>query len=373
MTKFRFHVLGVPHTKTTPEYNACAYTQKAWKFCKMMGQRGHEVIHYGVAGSNPPHAEQVDVVPDAIFQKVYGAHPYRQKFFTYNTDDECYQTFYKNAIEEINRRKQPGDFLLPFWGNGVRAICEAIPDIITVEPGIGYAGGFSDYRIYESYAIMHADYGIVSVVYCNSQWYWNVIPNYSDLDDFDYNPDFEHRLEQPYFLFIGRVSEAKGIHIAMDICSRLPGVRLIVAGQLAPEYEEYQWPDFVEYVGYADIKKRSELMRHAVAAIVASTYIEPFGGVQVESLLTGTPTITTDWGAFSENNIEGVTGYRCHTFGDFLMAAKNCLCGRIKPEDCRKQGEKFSLENIAPKYEKYFQDVLNLYTGDGWYTLPDAP
>jgi len=112
-------------------------------------------------------------------------------------------------------------------------------------------------------------------------------------------------------------------------------------------------------------------MGGALASIVASTYVEPFGGVQVENLLCGTPTITTDWGAFVENNIEGVTGYRCRTFDDFINAALNCYEGKIKYENCRKQGEKFSLENIALKYEKFFQDIWNIYNGDGWYQFTE--
>ena len=373
MNKFRFHVLGVPHTKTTTEYNACAYTQKVFKFCKMMGSRGHEIIHYGVEGSEPPFSEQVDVVPDSTFREVYGWYPFRQRVFKNDTGDKCYTTFYRNAIDEINRRKRPMDFILPFWGFGVKPVCDAIPDLITVEPGIGYAGGFANYRIYESYAVMHADYGVHSVQYCEPQWYWRVIPNYFDLADFDFNPDFESRLKDPYFLFLGRVCEAKGIHIAMDICRKL-SVRLVVAGQLSDEYADFEWPDFVEYVGYADIAKRTELMRNAVALIMASTYVEPFGGVQVETMLSGTPTITTDWGAFPMNSLNGVTGYRCSTFDGFLRAALDCLDGKIRPENCRSMGERFSLENVAPMYEEVFGDIRHLFDGSGgWYHVsPDT-
>ena len=52
-----------------------------------------------------------------------------------------------------------------------------------------------------------------------------------------------------------------------------------------------------------------------------------------------------------------------------MNAAKNI--GSIKPSDCRKFAERFSLENVAPKYEKYFQDVLNVYKGRGWYQMSE--
>lgn len=112
--KFRFHVLSIPHTRTNLDYTACAYTQKVFKFCKMMHQRGHYIIHYGVEGGNPECDENVTVVNNEIYEKVYGNHDYHKNWFKFDGNDECYQTFYKNAIAEINKRRQPGDFLLAF-------------------------------------------------------------------------------------------------------------------------------------------------------------------------------------------------------------------------------------------------------------------
>ena len=42
--KLRFHILAVPHTVTRKDYSACAYTQKALKFGKMMMEWMREVM-----------------------------------------------------------------------------------------------------------------------------------------------------------------------------------------------------------------------------------------------------------------------------------------------------------------------------------------
>ena len=355
--KFRFHVLGVPHTKTNLDYTACAFTQKVYKFCKMMHDRGHYVIHYGVEGSNPECDENVVVVSDEIFKRTYSFYDYKKTMFKYDLNDECYQTFYKNTIAEIEKRKQPLDIILPFWGYGVKTICDAFPDLICVEPGIGYglqSGGWLPYRVFESYAVMHAFWGPQALATVSPKYYDVVIPNYFDARDFEYNYSRESRMKDPYFLYLGRVYDGKGVNIAIQVCQYL-GFQLKVAGQPDDFYKDYDWPENVEYIGYADAKTRKELMKNAVASFLPTAYLEPFGGVQVENLLCGTPTITSDWGGFAENNIEGVTGYRCRTFQDYVIAALKCYNGEIKYVDCRKKGEEFLLENVAPRYEKFLQ------------------
>ena len=371
--KFRFHVLGVPHTKTSLDYTACAYTQKAYKFCKMMTERGHTVFHYGVEGSNPLCTENVIVVSDYIYNKVYGEHDFHSKWFKYDTEDECYQTFYRNTIREIYKRKEKYDIVLPFWGAGVKPICDMLDDdFIVIEPGIGYgSGAWAKYKVFESYSIYHAYCGQDSISYCKQNNYEIVIPNYFDINDFSYNGSREERMKDPYFLFVGRVYNGKGVHIALQVCEKL-GVKLKIAGQPNDDYTNFEWPSHVEFIGYVNKDERSELMRNAVASFLPSQYVEPFGGVQIENLLCGTPTITSDWGAFSENNINGVTGYRCRTFEDYLNAAMDCYQGKIKHENCREKGLEFTLEAIAPRYEKFFNDVTNIYTGDGWYQLSES-
>jgi len=362
----RFHVLAVPHTVSSTEYNACAYTQKVVKFCKMMSTRGHQVFHYGHEDSKVVCSEHITVNTNKDLEIAYGSYDWRKDFFKYDTNDHAYQTFYKNAIREISLRKQKNDFILPFWGVGVKPICDAHCDLIIVEPGIGYAGGhWARFKVFESYAIYHAYCSLSSVGTCKQDWYEVVIPNYFDLNDFQYSS-----VKDDYFLFLGRVYGGKGIDIAIQTTKHI-GAKLVVAGQgNLTDCGYTEVPSHVEFIGYADIETRKKIMSKAKGAFVASLYNEPFGGVQIECLLSGTPTITTDWGAFTENNINGVTGYRCRTFNDFVEAARSIQSGKIKSEDCRKFAEKFSLDNVAVMYEKYFQDILNIYTGNGWYQLP---
>ena len=357
--KHRFHILAVPHTVTTPEYSVCAFAQKIVKLSKMLRALGHTVIHYGHKDSVIDCDEHVTVTTNDDLEQSYPGHNWRTQGFPdfKHTEDRIYRTFYSLAIGEIHRRKQPGDFLLCPFGIAHQTVAEAHPDMIVVEPGIGYPATFARFKVYESYAAMHALYGPgrLSNMFTDG-WYDAVIPNYYDLEDFTFSAS-----KSEDFLFLGRIGPGKGSDIASEVVKAIGG-RLIVAGMGHIDPAPH-----IVHVGVVGPEQRRQLLANAKATICASTYLEPFCGVQIESMLSGTPVITTDHGSFAEYNLHGVTGYRCRTFEQFTWAARNI--GGLDPHQCRDWATRnFSMERVAKMYDEYFWGLATMHQDPkGWY------
>ena len=192
-----------------------------------------------------------------------------------------------------------------------------------------------------------------------------MIPNYFNPEDFDYCPE----KKEDYFLYLGRIIKGKGLNIAIDTIKGIAGY-LKIAGQGEWKRVPSTTGEIIEHVGFADADKRRELLSKAKALFVPTIYIEPFGGVAVEAMLSGTPVISTDWGAFPETVLHGITGYRCRTLDHFIWAAQNTE--NIRPQDCREWAlNNFSLDRVGEMYEEYFDMLSGLWGKKGWYQQKD--
>ena len=353
----KIHVLGVPHTKTTPEFSTCAFTQKTLTLCKMLTRRGHHVIHYGVEGSNPECTENVDVMPHDVWAKQFG-HPGKE-FYKVDVSGEFapyharYAANLRSAI--LNRTGDPFTEIICHPWNGTQPqATEGIPQY-RVESGIGYRGAWAPWRVYESYAWLHMHLGEAGK-WNGAQWYWNVIPNAFDLAQFS-EPKSQRSGD---FLYLGRLNFDKGVGIACDTAKAV-GARITIVGQGDPT--PYLAPH-VRYRPPVGIEERRELLANARALFAPTIYVEPFGSTHVEAMLSGVPVITTDWGVFGETNLHGITGYRCRTMEQFAWAARNIdrIDGRVAAKWAR---DNFAMERVVLQYEEFFDQCLRVRDMNG--------
>ncbi len=391
MRKFRFYLLGLVHLPCSRKYMSCAFTQKNYKLAQMLLSLGHEVYYYGAEGSDVPCTKfiQTHTLKDIMKDYGDGDNRFEIGYDWTNTDfRHDFSTarkpstikFYSKTIEHINKIKKPGDFLLCTQGHYHKPIAKAVKLYLTCEPGIGYRGSCMKFRAFESSYIQNFTYGSEHPFKCiNGQFYDRVIPNYFDPNDFEFS-----NKKEDYYLFIGRMIKRKGIQIADLVCREL-NKKLIIVGQggiiksngnLVGQYNDFQLkPGTWEYLGFADITKRKKLMSKAIATFVATNYLECFGGTHIESMLSGTPPITTNFGVFPGTIPEcenGKIGFRCNTLNDFVESAKKAK--DVNHHYIREYAERFLMDNVKWEFQKWFEDLYCVFESTisdkkGWHRI----
>lgn len=362
------HVLGVAHSIANGDYPTDPFTNKAMFFSKALYDAGYDVYFYGVEGSEVECTEVVPIVSKEAFYETYPTPDDTRKNHFADILGKAWEEYFKKGPEAVKSRikDKTTEIILPFFGYPQADITNP-SELLTIEPGIGHPGSFADFRIFESYAWQNFTYGKEGRDE-TSKWptsYSAVIPNfyYPELYDFsEYKDD--------YFMFMGRVNWGKGISLAVEVANHF-NKKIIIAGygdidQAIPEGVSKK---NIEYVGILNLEEKVKYLSKATAFFCPSQYIEPFGHVVPEASLCGTPVISTDFGAFSETVLHGITGFRGRVFQDFIDAINNIHT--IDPLTCRKSAvERFSIENILPKYYKFFSDALTLKLDQrGWYAL----
>jgi len=275
----------------------------------------------------------------------------------WNTAAPWWGTMNSRAIWEIQQRIEPGDTICLIGGCCQQSIAQQFPEHRSVEFGVGYKGVFSDFKVFESYAWMSHVYGRLQMD--NGIFFDAVIPNYFDPLDF---PFYRRAKCDEYLLYIGRIVESKGIEIVKEVVKHT-GIPLKVAGQ--GNLSLFGGID-IDYQGVVEPQVRNLLMADAKAVLVPTLYIEPFGGVAVEAQLSGTPVITTDWGAFPETVVDGVTGRRCRVLREFIDAVDECE--EMDRREIRRRAERYLTTNVRYEYQRYFER-LALLDRKGWYEL----
>lgn len=335
----RFHVPALPGRPPLRENSSCAYSGYVRKFCRMMVERGHDVTLYTGARSDAPAAEVVRCYP--------ASEP-----LPFDRPD-LWADANQRAIDHIGRRAGAGDFLCLIDGTDQRGLMDALPDLMPVEYRVAYGGTTTEHRVFETYAWMHVVYGAQYGAHTADGHFFDcVIPPPFEVEDFPAGDG-----DGGYLLYLGRMDRRKGCLAAAQI-AEAAGVELLLAGE-GPDA-----PDYGTRVGHVGPDERAGLLGGARAILAPSLYVEPGGGAAIEAQLCGTPAITTDWGCYVETVVQGQTGFRCRTLGEFLAAIDRA--GDLDRGVIRRRAiDTYGLDAIAPQYERYFEQ-LSLLWGDGW-------
>jgi glycosyltransferase involved in cell wall biosynthesis len=173
----------------------------------------------------------------------------------------------------------------------------------------------------------------------------------------------EHIFPEAPLVFLGRIEEIKGTHLAIEIAHKTQR-KLIIAGNIPADKEQYFdqkikpfLNDQIQYAGPLNDDQKNRVLGNAHAMLMPIEWNEPFGIVMVEAMACGTPVIGLSRGSVPEVITNGITGYACTSVDEMIAAVNNCsgLNRRIVREHA---STKFSNTVIVKEYLALYQKLI---------------
>ena len=349
-----FHCLSVPYSPTRKDVSLCAFVQKVYKFCDEMTKRGHTVYHYGHENSIVNCTEHINVTNNDILINSYGnLNDWKTKGFNQNVNTEAVKIFNDNCVTELNKRiKSSNEFILCWFGFAHEPCVKHFYNkAIVVEPSIGYDSMFAPIKMFETHSQMHKMHGHAKT-YVELGCEYVVYPGF-DPDDFIYKKEKSNTA-----LFLGRITEDKGAQIAYDVCNHV-GQDIVFAG---PNILNLKETKHCKFAGFVDPIQRMNLLSDAKFLFAPSLFMEPCNWTIIEAQFSGTPTITTNFGGFTETVLQGETGLRCSGINDMIYATQN-IDKLVSPENCYKNANsRFTIKQQCDYYEYIFRNLSSIQT-----------
>ena len=140
------------------------------------------------------------------------------------------------------------------------------------------------------------------------------------------------------FLYIGRLSEDKGVPTLLRAAAAVPGmVRIAGRGPLSPQVDAAAGTGDVEVLGRLEKDAVFDQLRRATAMVLPSVWYEGFPVSVLEAYATGTPVIASRIGSLAEIVEDGVTGLLASP-GDARELADRLLWASNHPDQMRRRG-----------------------------------
>lgn len=188
---------------------------------------------------------------------------------------------------------------------------------------------------------------------------FEIIPNVFSADHVEASP------KKDYFLFIGRLTQEKGIKTVGEAFKGIQDRLVIMGGggeeayvqQLAEECSN------IDYIGFLSGDKKTKIIQEAQAVIVPSEWYENLPTVIIEAFSLGTPVIVSRLGGAQYMVTDGLNGYHFKS-GD--IASLRIAIDQIKKSDhihMSRQGIEtynnyYSVEAVMPKLLSLYRTLL---------------
>lgn len=170
---------------------------------------------------------------------------------------------------------------------------------------------------------------------------------YNGLDPADF---FFRRRKERWDLFLGQLHSNRGYHWAIEAAKR-SGRRLLIAGGWRPSFT-----GSIKFVGEVDNHRKQALLARARCLWNPIQWDDPFGLVNVEALLSGTPLLGTRRGALPEIVTPDVGGL-ADTL-DELITLANTIETR-QPDACRARAEQYFTHVVmAREYVRVYEHLI---------------
>ena len=183
-----------------------------------------------------------------------------------------------------------------------------------------------------------------------------------------------HGVREPYALFVGRISEQKGIFQLLEAARQLPeGVQLVLCAS-SPDTPELLTrlqtavsgrPEIRWINAMLPVEEVVQIYSHAAVFVCPSVY-EPFGIINLEAMACGTPVVASRVGGIPEVVADGETGWLVEP-GDPAALAQALRIALADPQRARRMGEAgrrrveahFSWDRIAALTMDVYQQAID--------------
>lgn len=168
-------------------------------------------------------------------------------------------------------------------------------------------------------------------------------------------------------LWLGRICEEKGTHLALDIAAAA-GMPVTIAGQVYPftYHQQYfereiatrlgRMPD-ARFISTPTWEEKRNLLGAAKAVLITSLVDETSSLVAMEAAASGTPVVAFRRGALPEVIEDGVTGFLVDGVEQAVAALADIE--RIRPQACVEHARRaFASTAMADRYSEIYAGLL---------------